>query len=88
VSRALRTSGQDAALSWQGIQGKLNPRATYTAKSRSATALARPSATTMVTRSSVTRPRLCLTGPADANAPLAIPHRHSISKLREAASGQ
>jgi hypothetical protein len=25
---------------------------------------------------------------ADANAPLAIPHRYSISKLRAAASGQ
>jgi hypothetical protein len=26
--------------------------------------------------------------PADADAPLAIPHRHSISELRAAASGQ
>jgi len=34
------------------------------------------------------RPRRWLTRPADANAPLAIPHRHSISKLRAAASDQ
>jgi len=32
-------------------------------------------------------PHHCLTRPADANVPLAIPDRHGISKLRPAASG-